>query len=148
MLQRILLGALLLLSVAPVAFAEVAIPALASSQLDTDLKGLVLIEELNCAGCHTSEAPLAARSKKAPLLSAVGSRVNPNYLEAYIRNPHGTKPGTTMPDVLTQLSAEEKGQVATSLTHFLLSQRKNDFALQPPDAGAAKQGERLFRSRR
>ncbi len=131
----------------PVAFAELVIPGLASSQLDPELKGLVLIEELNCAACHTSDAPFAARSKKAPRLSAVGSRVNPNYFESFIRDPHGTKPGTTMPDILTQLSAEEKGTVAKSLTHFLLSLRKNDFALQPPDAVAAKLGERLFHSR-
>ena len=138
---------MLLLSMGPVVCAEVVIPGLASSQLDPEIKGLVLIEELNCAACHTSEAPFAARSKKAPRLSEVGSRVNPKYLEAFIRDPRGTKPGTTMPDVLAQLSAEEKGQVATSLTHFLLSLKKNDFSLQAPDAVAAQHGERLFHSR-
>ncbi len=146
-IKRIILGAALLLSVVPIAFAEVVIPGLASSQLDPELKGLVLIEELNCAACHTSDAPFAGRSKKAPRLSAVGSRVNPKYLETFIREPHETKPGTTMPDVLTQLSDAEKGQVAKSLTHFLLSLKKNDFSLQPPDAVAAKLGERLFHSR-
>ena len=140
-------GTMLLLRVVPVAFAEVIMPGLPSSQLDPELKGLVLIEELNCAACHTSDGPLAGRSKKAPRLSAVGSRAKPEYLESFIRDPHGTKPGTTMPDVMTQLSAEEKGKVAASLTHFLLSLKKNDFALQPPDAVAAKHGERLFHSR-
>ena len=146
-LQHLILGAALVISVVPIAFAEVAIPGLASSQLDPELNGLVLIEELNCAACHTSDGPLAGRSKKAPRLAAVGSRVNPNYLEAFIRDPHGTKPGTIMPDVLTQLGEEEKGQVAKSLTHFLLSLKQNDFSLQPPDAVAAKHGERLFHSR-
>ena len=145
--QQIILGTILLLSVVRAAFAEPVIPGLASSLLDPELKGLVLIEELNCAGCHTSEAPFARRSKKAPRLAAVGSRVNPNYLEAFIRDPHGTKPGTTMPDVLSQLGEEEKRQVARSLTHFLLSLKKNDFFLQPPDAVAAKHGVRLFHSR-
>ena len=73
---------------------------LASSQLDPDLKGLVLIEELNCAACHTGDTSLKVRSKKAPRLADVGSRVNPGYLESFILNPHGTKPRTTMPDVL------------------------------------------------
>jgi mono/diheme cytochrome c family protein len=146
-LRRIAHGAMLLLGVVPVAFAEVIVPGLASSQLDAELKGLVLIEELNCAACHAGDASLAARSKKAPRLSEVGSRVNPNYLEAFIRDPHGTKPGTTMPDVLTQLGAEERRQAAISLTHFLSSLRKNDFALQPPDAVAAQHGKQLFHSR-
>ncbi len=137
----------LLIGVVSCAIAGAVIPGLASSQLDPELKGLVLIEELNCAACHASDAAFSGRSKKAPRLSAVGSRVNPQYLETFIRDPHGTKPGTTMPDVLTQLSDEERAKAATSLTHFLLSLKKNDFALQPPDAVAAKDGERLFHSR-
>ena len=129
------------------AVAEVIVPGVASSQLDPALKGLVLIEELNCAACHAGDASLAARSKKAPRLADLGSRANPGWLETFIANPHGTKPGTTMPDVLTQLGTEEKRQTATALTHFLLSLKKNDFALQPPDAVAAEQGRRLFHSR-
>lgn len=143
----ITLGAMLLFSAVPAVFAEAIVPGLASSQLDPELKGQVLIEELNCAACHTSDTSLAARSKKAPRLTEVGSRVNPNYLEAFIRNPQGTKPGTTMPDILTQLGEEERKQVATSLTHFLLSLKKNDFSLQPLDAVAAQHGKRLFHSR-
>ena len=146
-LRLITVGAMLLFSAVPVVFAEAIIPGLASSQLDPELKGLVLIEELNCAACHTGNPALAARSKKAPRLSEVGSRVNPNYLEAFIRDPLRTKPGTTMPDVLSQLGADEKHQVATSLTHFLLSLKQNAFALQPPDAVAAQHGRRLFHSR-
>ncbi len=143
----ILLVAAIAIGTVPVAFAEVIVPGLASSQLDPELKGLVLIEELNCAACHLSEASLAGRSKKAPRLSEVGSRENPGYLETFIRDPHGTKPGTTMPDVLTQLGAEEKRQVAAALTHFLSSLKRSDFALQPPDAVAAQHGKQLFHSR-
>src|SRR5205085_2756096 len=72
----IALGTVLLFSAVPVVFAEAVVPGIASSQLDPELKGLVLIEELNCAACHASDAALAARSKKAPRLSEVGSRVN------------------------------------------------------------------------
>ena len=141
------LATMLLLGMIPTSYGDAIIPGLASSQLDQELKGQILIEELNCAACHTSDAPFANRAKKAPCLSEVGSRVNPNYLEAFIRDPHRTKPGTTMPDVLKQLGAEEKKQAATSLTHFLLSLKKSDFSPQPPDAVAARHGERLFHSR-
>ncbi|MSU33857.1 MAG: c-type cytochrome [Pedosphaera sp.] len=143
----ITLGALLQFSATPVVFAEVIVPGLTPAHFDSELKGLVLIEELNCVACHGSDASMVVRSKKAPRLSEVGSRVNPSYLEAFIRDPHGTKPGTTMPDVLTQFSDEEKRQVATSLTHFLLSLKNSDFSLQPPDAVAALLGKRLFHSR-
>ena len=80
MLSWIMLGVMLRFGAVPAVFAEVIVGGLASSQLDPELKGLVLIEELNCAACHAGDASLAARSKKAPRLSEVGSRVNPNYL--------------------------------------------------------------------
>jgi mono/diheme cytochrome c family protein len=146
-LRRRTVGAALLLGVLAAALAEPRIPSLATGKLDAELKGLVLIEELNCSACHAGDASLAARSKKAPRLSEVGARVNPNYIEAFIRDPHGTKPGTTMPDLMGQLGAEERRQVATSLTHFLLSLKRNGFAPQPPDAVAAQHGMRLFHSR-
>ncbi|RYD38331.1 MAG: c-type cytochrome, partial [Verrucomicrobiaceae bacterium] len=129
------------------AFAGVVIPGLIASELEPELKGAVLIEELNCAACHAGDAALAERSKKAPRLAEVGSRVNPKYLESFIRDPHAAKPGTTMPDPLTRLGDEERGEAALSITHFLLSLKRNDFAPEPPDAVAAKLGERLFHSR-
>ena len=126
--------------------AEPILPGLAS-QVAPELKGQILIEELNCAACHTGEASLTAQSKKAPRLAALGSRVNPDYVKAFIRNPHGIKPGTTMPDVLANLSDEEKNQTAEDLTHFLLSLKENDFSPTAPDAVAAQQGKLLFHSR-
>ena len=51
-------------------------------QLEPELKGHVLIEELNCAACHSGEASLADRSKKHRGSPKIGSRVNPAYLEA------------------------------------------------------------------
>ena len=141
------LGTTLLFSAVTAVFAAPLFPGLTSSQLEPELKGLVLIEELNCVACHTGDPSLSARSKKAPRLSEVASRVNPAYLEAFIQDPHGTKPGTTMPDVLAQVAGEERKQVAVSLAHFLSSLRKNDFALQPTDAVAAQHGKRLFHSR-
>ncbi|MEY4199267.1 MAG: hypothetical protein RLZZ265_1007 [Verrucomicrobiota bacterium] len=140
-------GVLALSSIGPVGFAEVLGPGLAASKLAPEHKGLVLIEELNCVACHAGDASLGARSKKAPRLAEVGSRVNPTYLEAFISEPHGLKPGTTMPNVWSQLGAEERRQTATALTHFLLSLKKNDFAPQPPDAVAAQHGKRLFHAR-
>ncbi len=144
---HLVLGTLLLLTVIRAAHAEAVVAGLASGRLDPQLKGRVLIEELNCAACHATESPISGQSKKAPRLSAVGSRLNPKYIEAFIGDPHGAKPGTTMPDVLAQLSDAGKKQAAKSITHFLESLGKSDFSLQPIDAVAAKRGERLFHSR-
>jgi mono/diheme cytochrome c family protein len=144
-----LLTLVALLSVCPnlIVAAEPIIGGLIASKLDSALKGQVLIEELNCAACHSGDAALTTQSKQAPRLADVGSRVNPSYLEKFISDPHGTKPGTTMPDALGALAAEEKQQAANSLTHFLLSLKKQDFTPQAPDTVAAAQGKLLFHSR-
>ncbi len=126
----------------------VAIPGLATSKLECKLQGLVLLEELNCLACHASEGAPAAASKVAPRLSAVGSRVNPNYLENFIQDPHSVKAGTTMPDVMSHLDADARQKTAGAITHYLLSLNKKGpaFDLQAIDAVAAENGERLFHS--
>ncbi len=136
-----------ILAGARAASAAVVVPGVAASQLDDELKGQVLIEEMNCAACHASGAAFAAQSRKAPRLASVASRVNPAHIEAFIRDPHGVKPGTPMPDLLRGMQPAERAQAATDLTHFLLSLKPGTFAPQPPDAVAAKEGGRLFHSR-
>ncbi len=121
--------------------------AITASKLDPTLKGQLLIEELNCVACHVSSGSLASVSKQAPLLSNIGSRINPNYLQAFIQNPHVIKKGTPMPDVLSHVSSDEKQNIATAITHYLLSLKKPTFALTPPDSVAAKDGARLFHAR-
>lgn len=140
-------GAFLAFAMVPAAMAEPIVAGLSSSKLKPELKGMVMVEELNCVACHQSDAGFADQSKKAPKLSGVGSRINPNYLEKFIQDPHNTKPGTTMPDVLAGKDQKEKSEIAQSITHFLLSLGENDFAPQLPDRVAANEGERLFHMR-
>lgn len=127
--------------------AEVILPGVATSQLEAELKGQVLIEEMNCVACHAGTASVTARSKKAPRLAEIGSRANPDHVEAFIRDPRRVKPGTTMPDVTGSMSAADRARAATEITHFLLSLKKNDFAPRAPDAVAAGLGEKLFQAR-
>jgi cytochrome c553 len=134
------------IATSPVAAGPV-IGGLGAEGLSPELKGMVLVEELNCVACHQAEGTLPARSKTAPRLADVGSRVNPAFMEEFIRDPHGTKPGTTMPDVLARLPDDEKQRTAEALTQFLLSLKTPDFAPQAPDPVAAAAGHRLFQSR-
>ena len=78
--------------------AEVQIPAINNSSLDSKIKGRILIEELNCAACH-QEPEMVTSSKKSPRLSEVSSRLSPDYLTNFVANPSETKPGTLMPNL-------------------------------------------------
>lgn len=127
--------------------AEVLVPWVSSSKLDATLKGQVLIEELNCAACHQGDEAPTSASRISPRLSAVGGRINPDYLKKYLASPHGVKPGTPMPDLLASLSAREKNKVANEITHFLISLHEGPpFELQAPDSVAASHGNELFHS--
>lgn len=143
---RLIVLTALAFSQVQIAPAEVILPGLETSQLEPALKGRILIEELSCVSCHQAEA-ITASSRKAPRLAAVGGRVNPDYLEAFIQAPQQVKPGTLMPDLLAHLPADEKNAVAESITHYLVSLNKGAaFEPQAPDAVAAEQGEQLFHS--
>ena len=54
-------------------------------------------------------------------MSGVGSRVSPDHLRSFLTQPHVTKAGTPMPDVLAGLNATQKAAAVESLVHYLVS---------------------------
>lgn len=135
------------LSALSLSHAQVILPSVESSQLAPELKGRVLIEELNCVACHQADESLTAASRKSPRLASVGARVNPDYLRDFIASPHTVKPGTTMPGLPDSLSPQEKETIATEITHYLVSLNKgHEFKQEAPDSVAASKGNELFHS--
>ena len=132
--------------VAASARGEVLLPGVMQGSLEEGLKGRALLEELNCVACHKSET-LKQSSRRSPRLSQVGGRVHPDYLRAFLANPHLVKPGTPMPDLLEGRGNDERSEIAEALTHYLVSLNTGaTFAPVFPDAVAAEQGEKLFHS--
>jgi len=82
--------------------------------------GRLLLGELNCVTCHKPDADAAVHvsAKKAPLLADAGSRMNFEWVRAFIADPQKTKPGATMPQ--PTLTAEE----IDALGHFLMSLKR------------------------
>ena len=111
--------------------------------------GRILKTELACASCHHGEIGLEKEplDRVAPDLSRVADRVNPAYLQSFIADPHGVKPGTTMPALLDATSEENRRRQAKVLTHFLVSLRPNQFKPLAPDQVAADRGANLYHSR-
>jgi mono/diheme cytochrome c family protein len=108
--------------------------------------GRLLLGELNCASCHRPDGigNELLTTKKAPVLSAVGERLRPEFLRGFIAEPHRLKPGTTMPDVLGSLSKAERERAVEALTHLLMSTAKEPLLDSFVDQGAVKRGEQLF----
>ncbi len=82
-----------------------------------------LIAELNCVACHTASDETVDRlmPRTAPLLGDVGRRLKPSWIRKWIIAPHEMKPGTTMPNLFTNLEPQMLDRVAEPITHFLVS---------------------------
>lgn len=105
--------------------------------------GRLLVSELSCTACH---APSDAWNrvidpKQAPILDGVGKRVRPEWMVNFLSNPHETKPGTTMPDVMSNLSPADRREAAIAITNFLVG---TDSIQLGNKSGNSATGERLF----
>ena len=70
----------------------------AGNAIDPVEKGQLLLGELNCTACHASPSP-RIESKGTPDLNGA-ARASHRNISAFLSDPHGTKAGTTMPDLL------------------------------------------------
>ena len=109
------------------------------------IAGAVLLTELGCAACHSPSRP-ELTPKQGPDLSAVGARVSAAHLRRFLASPAGTKPGTTMPDVLGHLPDGDRAVAAEALTHFLASLGGPAPEATRPAPDAVERGRTLYHS--
>ncbi len=125
----------------------------AHRELSPELKGLVLINKLNCVACHQGTTVPGLPSKQAPNLKWSAKRLNPDYLAKFIADPQQMKPGTTMPHLLGkanrsgEMSTDSIKETATAIVHFLISIDGNQYESTTQDDNAASvRGHELFQS--
>lgn len=112
-------------------------------------RGERLLEDFDCTACHAAGPKLAERlePKRAPNLARVGARVDPEWLRAFLLDPHGVVPGTTMPDLLARFGAGTRAKWADALVHYLAS-LGGPLPTEPATAGlrTVEAGRRLYHS--
>ena len=119
----------------------------APTELSTEMQGWVLMSERNCSACHQADAkPGNLVGNQAPQLSWSSRWLNPDYLTSFIADPHATKSGTRMPHLLGELPEAMRRKSAEALVQYLVSESKNQYALQVPEADAIARGSELFHS--
>ncbi|MGC4006318.1 MAG: PA14 domain-containing protein [Pirellulales bacterium] len=108
--------------------------------------GLLLLGELNCVSCHKADdaATAALLPKVAPYLGEIAGRADPKFVQKFLTDPHGVKPGTTMPALLGHLPIEQAGPAAEALTHYLASLTQTKFVRTAVDAASIGRGQDLF----
>lgn len=80
--------------------------------------GRLLLSELSCTACHAT-ADAGLQPKRGPNLSGAGRRYQDKWLRDYLANPQAIKPGTTMPNVLHGLKADQKQHAIAAIVAFL-----------------------------
>lgn len=145
------LEALTLSAIATVSglFVAVAAPVVPGTVHLSDPKaaGALLFEELNCAACHAPADATKLNSRTAPRLDRAGNRITPQYLYRFLSDPHDTKSGTTMPDMLSGLSAVERETTVDQLVHYLRSRTDGADAVSAgADSHRIDVGRRLYHS--
>ncbi len=79
--------------------------------------GRTLIGEMGCVQCHVLQHDNIIPLRAAPDLEAIATRADTGWVRAWIDDPHGMKPTSVMPDVLTP----GESQAADDIAHFLAS---------------------------
>lgn len=127
--------------------AEVIIPGIQAARLQGVEAGIVLIQELNCFGCHSPGTGEGFKSKPrlGPDLADAGSRLELQWIRAFLEQPHQLKPGTPMPNMLQAFPVQERPKMIDRLVHFLADQSGH----QPDEPVAAsdaiiEQGRQLY----
>ncbi len=118
-------------------------------QLEPRLQGLVAVQKNGCQTCHVSTSlPQTIAAKQSPNLRWSIEHLNPDYIETFIADPHGTKPGTTMPQAFGDLDEAARQNAAGAITAYLLSlSERTEMVLEGvEDAEAKQRGRDLFHS--
>ncbi len=104
-------------------------------------RGLNIIERAACFACHNIKQ-LPERERLAPALDAIGSKVHPDWLIAWLMNPQAYLENTWMPNY--GLDENE----ALSLTAYLMTldgaTESSSQSGQNNSAASIRQGEKLF----
>jgi mono/diheme cytochrome c family protein len=101
--------------------------------------GKQLVESLGCMGCHQISG---IGNPFAPDLSRVGSKVNADWLFAWVKNPQDYLPSTTMPNF--RLSDEQAADVTAYLMTMGSTAERPGLAQKLADNKVVEAGNRLI----
>ncbi len=120
-------------------------------KLSPHIRGLALLDQFACMNCHQAESVFQSAepgisTKQAPDLRDATARMDPAYLQQFIADPLHVKPGTTMPDLMGEMSTEQRRSAAEAITDYLRSQTNRSFERQVVDSESASRGGEIFHS--
>ncbi len=108
-------------------------------------------ERGGCYACHKTKGFENVR-KPGPILTKIDSKLSPDWVKNWIRNPRAVKPTTWMPRFFynSNNSAPEDAvrnevEINAVATYLFANADKHEFAVKNPPRGDAKNGEQIVK---
>lgn len=104
-------------------------------------EGERLFTDLGCKACHSPDREEASLTRRVPNLSDAGTKLNPDWIFEYLRDPRGHNPETRMPTL------DITGDDRKNLTAYLMTLKDNGDLVSAEKSGlvgaSIENGEKL-----
>jgi mono/diheme cytochrome c family protein/predicted nucleic acid-binding Zn-ribbon protein len=115
-------------------------------------------ERAGCYACHKTKgfevatATTEGTRKPGPILTKIDSKLTPDWVRTWIRNPRAVKPATWMPRIWNNSNSSSPADLVRNeveinavVTYLFANAEKHEFAVKNPPRGDAAAGERIVK---
>ena len=109
-------------------------------------------ERAGCYACHKTKGFEGIR-KPGPILTKIQSKLTPDWVKTWVRNPRAVKPATWMPRIWynSNSSSPEDAvrnevEINAVVAYLFANSEPHEFAVKNPPSGDAKRGEQIVKS--
>ena len=110
-------------------------------------------ERAGCYACHKTKGFDANMRKPGPILTKIDSKLTPDWVKTWIRNPRAVKDTTWMPrfwynsnNSSPEDAVRNEVEINSIVTYLFANAEKHEFAVKNPPRGNAKAGEGIVNS--
>ncbi len=109
-------------------------------------------ERAGCYACHKTRGFEDVR-KPGPILTKIDSKLTPDWVKTWIRNPRAVKGTTWMPRIwynsnssATQDAVRNEIEINAAVAYLFANTEKYEFPVKNPPRGDSKSGEKIVKS--
>jgi mono/diheme cytochrome c family protein len=109
-------------------------------------------ERAGCYACHKTKGFDTNIRKPGPILTKIDSKLSPEWVKTWIRNPRAVKPTTWMPRFFynsnnssTEDAVRNEAEINAIAGYLFANSDKHEFAAKNPPRGDAKNGEKIVK---
>jgi mono/diheme cytochrome c family protein len=110
-------------------------------------------ERAGCYACHKTKGFDVNRRKPGPILTKIDSKLTPDWVKTWIRNPRAVKETTWMPRFFynsnnssPEDAVRNETEINSIVAYLFANAEKHEFAVKNPPHGDAKAGEAIVKS--